>query len=83
MIKVGECPSKSMHNHLEVKSGVKCGCYFCLTIFDGGDVDEWTDESTTAICPRCNIDSVLAGVTDMDFLKSAHEEWCCKVGRKH
>jgi hypothetical protein len=72
---IEQAVKKSIHNHAEIAAGVDCGCYFCLTIFDGGTVYEWTDEGTTAVCPRCGIDSVLSGITDMEYLKSAHERW--------
>ena len=75
---IDEAVNNSIHNHAEIADGVDCGCYFCLRVFDGGTVDEWTDEGTTAICPNCGIDSVLPGITDMEYLKSAHERWFTK-----
>jgi hypothetical protein len=39
-----------------------CGCFHCLAVFPPSLVSEWIDEvddvGTTAMCPRCGIDSV-------------------------
>ncbi len=38
----------------------KCGCFYCLSTFPGAEIREWIDEGTTALCPKCGIDSVLS-----------------------
>lgn len=37
----------------------RCGCFYCLEIFDSSKIKEWTDNQTTALCPECQIDSVI------------------------
>ena len=74
---INNAPRESLHNHAAIADDTVCGCYFCLTVFTGGAVEEWTDEGTTALCPRCGIDSVLPSVNDTDVLKAAHERWFC------
>ena len=56
----------------------KCGCFYCLKIFDPKEIIDWVgdEKGFTAICPYCNIDSVIgegAGypITE-DFLKAMH-----------
>ena len=37
-----------------------CGCYNCLKIFSPKLINQWIkDENGTAICPYCNVDSVI------------------------
>jgi hypothetical protein len=44
-----------------------CGCFYCGAIFPSREIDTWCDDpedgvstaGTTALCPRCGIDSVL------------------------
>ena len=65
----------SIYNRPRIKAGEVCGCYFCLTVFDGGEIHEWMDDGKTACCPRCDVDAVLPGVDDIDALTAAHERW--------
>lgn len=38
----------------------KCGCFYCLKIFNPTKIKEWIDDiSGTAICPFCGIDSII------------------------
>jgi len=37
-----------------------CGCFHCLEIFNPKLIKDWIpDESGTAICPYCGIDSII------------------------
>lgn len=38
-----------------------CGCFYCLQTFDASEIVEWIDGGSTALCPRCKLDSVLPG----------------------
>jgi hypothetical protein len=51
-----------------LESAVLCGCFYCGAIFPAGEIDLWCDDAeegvsgtlgTTALCPRCGIDSVI------------------------
>ena len=47
----------------ERQSGIRasrCGCFYCLSIFDGVLINEWIDEGATALCPHCTVDSVIS-----------------------
>jgi hypothetical protein len=65
----------SYRNKSRIEADTPCGCYFCLTEFKGADVEDWTDDGETALCPRCDIDAVLPGVTEQDNLQAAHIHW--------
>jgi len=50
-----------------IKSSVNVGCFYCLKIYPPSKIVEWIDEAPdcprgpgkTAVCPYCDIDSVL------------------------
>jgi hypothetical protein len=55
------------HRHM-IERATTCGCFYCEAIFDAKEVELWCDDpqegvsptvGTTALCPRCGIDSVL------------------------
>lgn len=55
------------HRHMIERAGM-CGCFYCGAIFPSHEIDTWCDDpddgvsataGTTALCPRCGIDSVL------------------------
>lgn len=50
------------------------GCYHCLKVFNTQEIKEWTDNSETAICPYCNVDSILPE-TDPSILKECQTYW--------
>lgn len=68
----------SKHKDLVMQSD-KCGCFYCLAIFSSNEISEWIDEENTALCPKCDIDSVLPSVAGYplvkDFLKQMNEYW--------
>ena len=38
----------------------KCGCFFCLKIFAPKEITDWVENTEgTAICPYCDVDSVI------------------------
>ena len=41
----------------------RCGCFYCLKIFEPKEIKDWCDNGTTAICPYCGIDSLLSKKT--------------------
>ena len=73
-----------LHNRARIYLGVRCGCFYCLSVFDGAAVVNWTDAGETAICPVCGVDSVLSS-RDEDtsplFLRAMKEEWFGAVSR--
>jgi hypothetical protein len=61
-----------------VKSEI-CGCFYCLATFPPGEVTRWIDGDRTAICPKCDIDSVIGSASgfpiDAVFLKKMDSHW--------
>lgn len=73
----------SCHRDQILQSSI-CGCFYCLEIFAATEINEWIDEGKTALCPRCEIDSVLGNapifgrilpVEDKEFLSAMHKQW--------
>ncbi len=53
-------------------------CFYCCEEFAADDISEWVDHDSTALCPRCGIDSVLSAsgqAADKQFLRRMHEHW--------
>ena len=46
----------------DLEKDCKCGCFYCLKIFNPSVIDGWWDHEDTAVCPYCRIDSVIGGV---------------------
>jgi hypothetical protein len=76
---IKNAPSMTMRNRNAVEESEVCGCYYCLSVFSKHDIVDWTDNSQTAICPKCNVDSVLAqshGISlEQDVLQKIHDYW--------
>jgi NAD-dependent SIR2 family protein deacetylase len=49
-----------------------CGCFHCLQVFDAAEVVDWVDDGETPLCPRCGVDAVMIGVTDLMELLTMH-----------
>jgi hypothetical protein len=55
----------------------KCGCCFCLRIFETFDIRQWLQEKTTPICPHCSMDALVPedfGL-DAEVMKARQECW--------
>ena len=72
---IEDAPEESQYNHTAIQDDTVCGCYFCIMVFTGGSIVSWSDEGTTALCPRCEVDAVLPGVNDTDVLIQANKRW--------
>jgi hypothetical protein len=74
---------RSMNHRDEIASSDLCGCFHCRSTFPPGDIREWADEvdglGTTALCPRCGIDSVLGSASGYpltgEFLAQMRRRW--------
>ncbi|MGE5296910.1 MAG: hypothetical protein ACM3VT_18975 [Solirubrobacterales bacterium] len=79
---------ESAHGHSsrhrdEVLGSDLCGCFYCLQVFPPAEIDRWIDEQdgvgTTAMCPRCGIDSVIGSRSGFaptpEFLQEMHDYW--------
>jgi len=56
-----------------------CGCFYCLEVFPPSEIEDWTDDGDTALCPKCGIDSVIGSVSgypiERQFLARMHDYW--------
>jgi hypothetical protein len=52
---------EAFKNERYLEGAGEAGCFCCLTIFPPSKIEEWWDEgpSRTAVCPWCDVDSVL------------------------
>lgn len=68
-------------NHKEqLLKDKKCGCFYCLSIFSPQEIEDWLeDTSGTAVCPYCEIDSVIGESSGYpitkEFLSKMKEHW--------
>lgn len=69
----------SFYNREEIEQSKVCGCFYCLEVFQPSEVNLWMDDLSTAICPRCGVDSVLGSQSgfpiETKFLKQMQEYW--------
>ncbi len=83
---------KHSSNHCdEVMGSDLCGCFHCIETFAPSDVSEWVDwptgtpddlkiaKGTTAMCPHCEIDSVIGSASgytiEPAFLARMQRRW--------
>jgi hypothetical protein len=73
----------SSYHREEVVRSETCGCFYCLSVFQPSEIEEWIDEKDgigqTAICPKCSIDSVIGSSSGFpitqEFLEKMHQYW--------
>ena len=70
----------SINNKKELKKDKRCGCFYCLEIFDPVEIKEWIpDTKGTAICPYCDVDSIIGEYSGFsityEFLSKMKEYW--------
>lgn len=69
----------SSRHRAELGASAKCGCFYCLAVFPPGAVREWCDRGSTALCPRCGIDSVIGSASgypiEAAFLERMRRHW--------
>jgi hypothetical protein len=53
----------SIRHRNEILTSEVCGCFYCLAVFPPSEIKEWVDTidgiGQTALCPKCDIDSVI------------------------
>lgn len=73
----------SIEHRDAILASERCGCFYCLAMFSPSEIVDWVDQDdgvgTTALCPRCGIDSVIGSSSgfpiDADFLRAMHAHW--------
>ena len=74
------------NNHKpELERDNLCGCFFCLKIYNPKEIKEWIisdnscDRRGTAVCPKCDIDSVIGESSGFpitkEFLIAMNKKW--------
>lgn len=68
---------KFSSNHMQNwKKDSICGCFYCLSIFSPKEIKEWIianndcDKYGTAICPYCQIDSIIGESSGFPITKN-------------
>ena len=77
---IGEAHAHSANNRDALERSVEAGCFYCCETFAPAAIEEWTDDETTALCPKCGIDSVIGSASgfpanDAAFLKAMNKAW--------
>ena len=79
-----ESAHRSSSGHrAEVLGSELCGCFYCRQTFRPTEIEDWVDEvydvGTTALCPRCGVDSVIGSGSGValtpEFLREMHNYW--------
>jgi len=81
----------SSNHRQQIEASSSCGCFFCLSIYPPSEIEDWTDwpdetpegseneQGTTAICPRCGVDSVIGSASGypvaQGFLQQMKKLW--------
>lgn len=72
----------SIRNFETLKKDKLCGCFYCKKTFDSSEIYDWTiepDGTKTALCPYCNIDSVIGEGSGFsmtpEFLERMRKYW--------
>lgn len=64
----------SSHNSHLLNDGRKCVCYYCKRVYSSSEIEEFFTKSSlkgdTAICPHCDIDSVIPDGCGLDIYDS-------------
>jgi len=69
----------SSYHRDTLKDSDVCGCFYCFEVFPPSEIEDWTDDDDTALCPKCGIDSVIGSVSGYpigrEFLKKMNDHW--------
>lgn len=74
----------SAHRHCtgnkdELRRSTVSGCFYCRSIYTPEEITDYIDHSTTALCPRCGIDSVIGDASGLpiteEFLTRMNRYW--------
>lgn len=66
-------------NRTDLEASDKCGCFSCGRVFVPTEINEWVDGDTTAVCPHCHVDAVIASnkgfPLDEEFLMAMNDTY--------
>ena len=63
MSKISEIYHYSSQHRALLQQSERCGCFYCLEIFNYSEIEDWCDDEQTAMCPHCGIDAVLGSAS--------------------
>jgi hypothetical protein len=71
---------RACSNHIDsIKNSELCGCFYCVSIFSPDEIVKWIDQGQTAMCPKCDIDSVIGSASGFpitkEFLQAMNDHW--------
>lgn len=74
MDKLSRSEADLMHKHTaihieEIMRSSRCWCISCEREFLPSEIDDWTDNGETAICPYCHIDAVIGDASGLQLSK--------------
>ena len=76
---------KTFINEKKISTSKKCGCFNCKRVFSPEDISLWIDDlhqQRTALCPYCNMDTVIPETGDIqittELLENMNEYWIKK-----
>ena len=75
---IQEASKYSFKNKDSIEKSTTCSCYYCISSFKKEEIQQWTDQGQTAICPLCGIDSVLGDIVlpfEETTFKKLKEYW--------
>lgn len=79
MTGVTQFPQLAIKNKNIVSQSTKAGCYHCCKIFDVKEIQNYTDNGQTVICPLCAVDAVIGDmcgvVLNEEILNKAKKFW--------
>lgn len=80
MTSLEEAHKHCRHNKRELDDSNTAGCFYCFNVFNPGEIKQWVDTGTTALCPKCGIDSVIGSASDLEvddlsWLQLMYERW--------
>jgi hypothetical protein len=78
-IEIATAPMIAIRNRKQVETSQTVGCYYCLKIYPATEIKEYTDNTATALCPHCHIDSIIPEKAvenlNQSILKEMHNFW--------
>jgi len=74
-----EAHKRCHHHRAELQGSELCGCFYCDAIFSPAQITQWVDDGQTALCPKCEIDSVIGSASGYpitkNFFERMHAHW--------
>lgn len=79
MTGITQFPILAMKNKNIIQQSKKAGCFHCFKIFETNEINAYTDNGQTVLCPKCGIDSVVGDMCGFELneqiLELAHKFW--------